>query len=86
MNNYLKAKNELDVILTRQKNINLEGFVAVACKNKNTNVDEILNKFLSVEDKEDILAGNCPLEALGIAIELWIKGDKRHVSTLPLEE
>ena len=65
------------------KNITEKGLIDVVkkcCDGLPVDAQQVIDGLLSLDDEQDIIDGNTPVESLRLHIELWIKADKPHYS------
>ena len=55
-------------------------FVQHCCRGFTVSAQEVINLLLSIEDEQDIINGEIPVESLITAIRVWIANGSTHMS------
>lgn len=79
--------NKWDLMLQeelKKQPVNLYRFVEQCCSSFYVSVQEVIDHLLSLEDEQDIINGEIPIESLKLHIEVWIKAGKPHYSGKPI--
>ncbi|KTD02656.1 hypothetical protein [Legionella feeleii] len=50
------------------------------CLGLDVEAQEVIDRLLSIEDEQDIISGQIPMESLRLHIEVWKKAGKPHYS------
>lgn len=58
----------------------LINFVEKCCVNLQVEPQQVIDGLLSIDDEQDIINGDIPVESLRLHIELWISAGKPHYS------
>ncbi|WP_028389623.1 hypothetical protein [Legionella fairfieldensis] len=75
--------NKWDLMLQeelKKQPINLYRFVEQCCSGFSVSAQQVIDHLLSLEDEQDIINSEIPIESLKLHIEVWIKAGKPHYS------
>lgn len=75
-----------DLVLTSENNLdklNLIEFVSRCCQGFSVTAQQVIDHLLSIEDEQDIINGDTPVDSLRLHIKLWIENGMPHYSGKP---
>ena len=80
--------NKWDLMLQeelKKQPVDLYQFVQRCCENFHIIAQEVIDNLLSIDDEQDIINGEIPVESLRLHIKVWIDAGKLHYSGKKLE-